>query len=146
MKERPRRALAFAAGLALAVLGSCGDSRATRVQRAEPQFRQDVRAVLQAWDSETIDALVQHVDRRGIFDDRAATAQGLAALRRELGPVAQRADVLIDPAPDDERAYAIGHQVLATENGVARLSIVYDRDLQIVGFWMQGEAAPAMPR
>ncbi|MGE3171618.1 MAG: hypothetical protein AB7O97_03265 [Planctomycetota bacterium] len=146
MKERPRSALALAAGCALAILGGCGEGRATRVQRAQPQFQQDVRTVLQAWDAGAIDALVQHVDRRGIFADRAATAQGLTALRRDLGPVAQRADVLIDPAPDDERAYAIGHQVMATENGVARLSIVYDRDLQIVGFWMQGQAAPAMPR
>lgn len=125
------------AGLAAVALAGCGADPAARVLRTRPQFAADAAMALREWNAADARALVGHQEAAGGVGG-AAQIERLAQLRATLGRVTQHGEGLIDPLTGDARIYAVGHHVVATEHGVARVRIAYDRDLRIVDFGVDG--------
>lgn len=122
--------------LVLSLLMSCGENR---VDRCKEQAIRDIQAVLNAWDKEDIDGLLRHVRAAHYLDDMHQAALQLRDLRHGVGAVTQRSGIIIDPRPDDPRAYAVAREIFTLEQGAGMLALVYDHELKIVGFQIEAQ-------
>ena len=142
-----RRSKIIGSSLLIAfLLGSLLAACQGREQDVKPQATADMAEALRLWNEEDIEGFVAHVDATYFLEDRAEAVSAISGLRQQLGAVNHQAEILIDGKPDDSRAWAIAHLVMTTERGLGRLSLVYARDLRIVGFNISGQEVASLTR
>lgn len=124
----------------LALVAGCGTDPAMRAAQVQPQFHADSAAIVADWNAGDAEKLVDHLDAERSFDDRAELVAKIARLRAQLGRVTERGEGLLDPITGDARILAVGEHVVATERGVARLRLAYDRRLRVVSFGVEGRS------
>lgn len=124
----------------LLVVGiGCGEDR---VAAATPTVERDLGRLMDAWGAGRIEELHRLLNADDYLPDRDGALAELERLRRRPGPRAQSGGFLIDDAPEDPAGWVVAHQPMATTRGALRLSLAYDRELQIVGFHLDSGTLP----